>query len=115
MKQELVRFNSSDNLGLTGVLYKPLKETTAVVVHVHGKVGFFYEGYTFHLAEAFTKKGYAFLSFNTRGTGYFTDFIKKEKEKFRVEHQGSAYELFSDSIFDIDGAFNFLQEQGYSD
>lgn len=68
MKQELVRINSIDDIEQVGILYAPNNITNKIVIHVHGLNGNFYENkFLDTLAETYTNKNYAFLTFNNRG------------------------------------------------
>ena len=112
MRQELVRFLSTDKLELSGILYKPENDSSKTIIHVHGLAGNFYgNSYTDYLAEAYTKKGYNFLVFNNRGTSYYSEFNKFGDISKRV-FIGSVYEKFTDSVNDIEGAINFVKSIG---
>lgn len=112
MKQELVRINSSDNIEQVGILYNPNTETKRIVIHVHGLAGNFYENrFLDTLAKTYTDNGLAFLTFNNRGNGYITDLLKDDG--FIV--CGACYEIFKDSILDIEGVVNWVKERGYSE
>ena len=112
MKQELVRINSNDNIEQVGILYNPNTETKRIVIHVHGLAGNFYENrFLDILAKTYTDNGLAFLTFNNRGNGYITDLLKDDG--FIV--CGACYEIFKDSILDIEGVVNWVKERGYSE
>ena len=65
MKQKLVRINSIDGIEQPGVLSIPNVKTDKIVIHVHGLNGNFYEDrFVDTLAETYTNKNYAFLTFN---------------------------------------------------
>lgn len=114
MIQKLICFKSTDNIELPGILYSPENDTKKIVVHIHGLTGNFYEKYISYLAESYISKGYAFLCFNNRGNGYFTDLIIEKDGEIKNTIGGACYELFNDSVKDIDGIFNWVKENGYT-
>ena len=108
MEGELVRIKTEDNLELQGLLVEAGKET--ILVHVHAWIGNFYENrFLDFISDEIAKKGISFLSFNNRGAGIITDFIKNGKYK-RV---GGSIEKFEDCILDIKAAIEFLAKKGY--
>lgn len=112
MKEHFIRFMSSDNIELCGILYTPNGESKKTVIHVHGLAGNFYENrFVSYLAKLYTEKGYNFLTFNNRGSSYFCDLLKQENEVSFI-NGGGAYEHFEDSIFDIDGIIKYLEGIG---
>ncbi len=116
MHNELVRIRTSDSLELQGLLFEPQAKTGTALVHVHGWVGNFYEDkfLDFIAAEAL-KRGIAFLTFNNRGAGMVTDFIKRKKEGFEYVRVGGCVEKFDDCILDIKAAVDFLAARGYNE
>lgn len=112
MKEQFIRFMSSDNIELCGMLYSPINGSKKTIIQVHGLVGNFYENrFVSYLARAYTEKGYNFITFNNRGNGYFVDLLKQDKEITFIDG-GSYCEKFEESIFDIEGIINYLKEQG---
>jgi len=82
LKGELVRITTKDRLELHGFLFEPERKTSNVLVHIHGWIGNFYENkFIDYLAKEAILRGFAFLTFNNRGTGIITDLIKREKSK----------------------------------
>lgn len=117
MKTSLVRLLSTDNLRLDGLLFEPTTKTNKVVIHVHGTGGDFYRNIMIDFfAEQFTEIGYAFLTFNNRGSGENYEFFKIENGKIsnRVE-VGQDKEIFEECIFDIQGAVDFAKSCGYTE
>ena len=111
MNQELIRPYSTDGIQLPGLLYTPDIPTNKIVIHIHGMSGNFYEDeFNDNLARVYTNNGYAFLPFNNRGMNYITE-MHKENE-FVIK--GSSYELFEDSVLDIEGIVNWVKERGYN-
>ncbi len=112
MKQRLVRFNSSDDIELNGILYTPEEKSKRSIIHVHGLSGNYYQNeFLDKMALEYTKKGYNFLSFNNRGTGFISEFIDR-KERPTYIRIGASYEDFDQSVLDIEGAIEFLSKLG---
>ena len=112
MNTRLVRFNSSDGIEMVGLLHTPSNSTNKVIIHIHGLNGNFYEnGFLDFLAETYTNKGYAFLTFNNRGKDYISDF-KKGDDSVVI---GGSLERFKDCIYDIDGAVKFVEDNGFNE
>ena len=83
-----------------------------IVIHVHGLNGNFYENrFLDTLAESYTEKNYAFLTFNNRGRGFITELIKWNE--FVVI--GWCLERFKDCILDIQWIVNWVKEKGYNE
>lgn len=112
MRQEFVRINSIDNIEQPGILYTPNEGTNKIAIHIHGLNGNFYENrFIDILADSYTNKNYAFLTFNNRGTGFITELLK-----------GNDFitiwwclERFKDCILDIDGVMNWAKSKGYKE
>ena len=115
LKGELVRITTADNLELHGLLYEPENKTDKALIHVHGLVGNFYENlYVEAIRNKAIDSGFAFLSFNNRGTGFVEDLIKRKKTKIEYVRIGGCLERFEDCIIDIKTAADFLGEKGYN-
>lgn len=109
MDIDFVRFKVSDEVELQGWLSKGDGETAAL--HVHGMGGNGYENnFLDNLREMYTGLGVAFFAFDNRGRGIVSDFRQGEGWK----HGGSCFEIFEESIYDIEGALRFLKSQGYT-
>ena len=110
MKAELIRITTKDNIELQGMLYEPKKRTKAII-HIHGLIGNFYENSMIdYFAKQAVKNNYAFMSFNNRGAGIVTDFLRKKKKDIRI---GGSLEKFEDTVLDIKAAVDFLSKRGY--
>lgn len=108
MNCDFLRVKTKDGL-LLPVLYRRVKNSKTIVIHTHGMAGSFHENYVDALAMAYNDLGYSFASYNNRGCGYVTAFIKKDK-LFTV---GSNFELFKDSYMDVDAVVNYFIDKGY--
>lgn len=112
MKEKLVRINSIDGIEQPGILYTPNDETNKIVIHVHGLNGNFYENrFIDILAESYTSKGFAFLTFNNRGRDFITELLKGDEPTII----GGSLERFKDTLLDIEGIVNWVKEKGYSE
>ncbi len=112
MKQELVRIMSIDGIEQPGILSTPKDDTDKIIIHVHGLNGNFYENrFLDTLAKTYTDKGYAFLTFNNRGS----DFIKELLKENDYTIIGGCLERFKDCILDIEGVINWVKERKYKE
>jgi pimeloyl-ACP methyl ester carboxylesterase len=115
MKNEFCRVLTSDRLELQGLFATPeggAAETS--VLHVHGMAGNFYENrFIDHVAGAVTAKGVNFLTINTRGRDYISDFIVEHEDGSTEYRQiGAIHELFEESAMDITAWTDFLRGRG---
>ena len=120
MKLDFVSLLATDKVMLPGLFYRPDKpaEKAAVWLHGMGDNGTFYNPKRINaLARALTKNGVALLAFNNRGAhnrkGLYIDDETLPEEDRRLAG-GTHYELIADCVKDIDGAADFLKEQGFS-
>lgn len=112
MNEKLVRINSIDGIEQPGILFTPKAKTNKIVIHVHGLNGNFYENrFIDILAQTYTSKGYAFLTFNNRGRDFITQLLKGND--FVV--MGGCLESFKDTLLDISGIINWVKEKGYNE
>jgi alpha-beta hydrolase superfamily lysophospholipase len=117
LRGELVRTFTEDGLELQGLFCPPIAANTngIVLLHIHGFTGNFYEPrFVDYIAERVVKRGYAFLTVNTRGHDYLSGFIRKTDSGLTYVRIGGAYDLLEDCIFDIKAWIDFLQGRGYS-
>ena len=116
MKEKFIRLLSTDNIEMPGFINYPENKTDKIVIHIHGRSGGnFTEEYIKYLVEAYDELGYAFLTFNNRGAGFFTEFLKHENNQVVSFVGGCTNELFKESIYDIEGAINWAKEQGFNE
>jgi predicted alpha/beta-hydrolase family hydrolase len=102
-----VKFDATDGVALSGLLYEPKRPTTRAAIFIHGASGSFESKRTNKLAEIFTRAGIAYFPFNNRGSYV----VRRAGEGMG----GSAHERIRDSIFDLDGALAELRRRGYRD
>lgn len=110
MNEKLVRIKSNDGIEMPGILYTPKDYSENICIHVHGMNGNFYENrFVDVLADTYTENGYSFLTFNNRGRDFITELIKDDD--FTLI--GGSLERFQDSLFDIQGAIDYVKKLGY--
>lgn len=118
MITELVTFRTPDGISLDGAWYRPdvpaalpaENRPTApgsAVLLVHGKARNFYTGPSRSLAPSIVGRGFAALAINRRGHD-----VIYARPGLR-EPAGAAWEVFADSQQDIQGAIDWLAEQGH--
>lgn len=104
---DFVRFRATDEVELQGWINNESGNTG--VVHIHGMSGNGYENYFLDdLRQMYAKQGISLFTIDTRGRGIISDFRQGERWK----HAGSCFELFDESIHDIQGAINYLKSVG---
>ena len=116
MKVEFIRFKASDGVELQGWFSNCDSDTA--VIHIHGMSGNGYENYFLNgLRETYTKQGLSFLTIDTRGRGIISSFWQGSKPDPFGEGTklgGSCFEIFEESVYDIQGAIDFLKSRGKS-
>ncbi len=114
MKVDFIRFKATDSVELRGWLSN--QEGNSCVIHMHGMSGNGYENYFLdNLRVMFEKNNISFFTIDSRGSGIYNSFWMSGKENAWGEGTklgGSAYEIFEESKFDIQGAINYLETLG---
>ena len=103
----LVRFEATDGIDLTGLLYEPRRRTRRAAIFIHGMGGSFEPRRSNILGEELSAAGIAFFPFNNRGS-----YLVRRLGRARG---GMAFELIRDCVPDIDGAVRELRRRGYRD
>ena len=109
MITELITFRTPDAIPLDGAWYRPdggARAGTAVLL-VHGKARNFYTGPSRDFAPHIVGRGFATLAINRRGHDVIYSQVGVR------EPAGAAWEVFTDSQQDVQGAVNWLAGQGY--
>lgn len=112
---ELIKTKTEDSVVLNG-LYIPGDKAKAIVIHIHGLEGdFFNNAFVNVIGKTLFKNGFGFLSIQTRGMGneYNLDVDLGDGED-KVRKYGAHFELLSEAYRDIDAAVKFLVDAGYS-
>ena len=114
MNIKMVHFKATDNVKLSGLMYKSNKETKKILISVHGMATNCLKHRDEVIAEKLTKN-IDMLAFNNRGHD-LTSYIKKEKEgKKQKMLAGTSYEEISECYNDILGSINYCIENGYEE
>lgn len=104
---DFIRFNAADNVELQGWLNN--ENSDIAVIHLHGMSGNGYENYFLdNLRQTYAEKGISLFTIDSRGRGIISDFRQNDGWK----HAGSCFEIFSESVHDIQGAINYLKTLG---
>ncbi|HLE49058.1 MAG TPA: alpha/beta fold hydrolase [Patescibacteria group bacterium] len=114
MNVDFVRFKASDNVELRGWFSDGGSDKA--VIHVHGMSGNGYENYFLdNLREMYNSNGFAFFSIDTRGSGIYNSFFlggDQSKWGEGTKPGGSCFEIFEESVNDIQGAIDYLKTLG---
>lgn len=107
MKVDFIRFKATDDVELQGWLNN--ENGDVAVVHIHGMSGNGYENYFLDdLREMYAKHCISLFTVDTRGRGITSDFRQGDGWK----HAGSCFEIFEESVNDIQGAIDYLKTLG---
>jgi alpha-beta hydrolase superfamily lysophospholipase len=103
----LVEIETPKKYLLNGVWFGP-KKPKRVVIWIHGLTGSLFS--TKDLRDSILKADIAILSFNNRGFGKVNTIKRKVGGKLKSVLGGSAHEVFTDCVDDIQGAVNFCRK-----
>ena len=106
----LVWFKATDGLELQGFLVEPKRKLNKIAIFIHGMGGEFIWKELLFSSKLFLTFGISFFAINTRGAGIIRRFYTKKKS-YKL---GMAFEKFEDCVKDIEGAINFVKENGYN-
>jgi len=113
---DLVRFEATDGLALSGLLYGPRRSSgdAALFLHGNGDSSIFTSARrTNVIGAALAEAGIAFLPFDNRGA-HMLKWMKRRVGRERESVDGGmAFETIRDCAHDIDGAMRFLRRQGF--
>lgn len=109
---ELIKFVSTDNIELNGILYKSENaKNKKIILAVHGMTSNCLKKRDEIIAKKANDEGIDYFCFNNRGSE-ITKYIER-KGSGRKELGGTAYEDVLDGYYDICGAILKLVEIGY--
>ena len=109
---ELIKFVSTDNIELNGILYKSENaKNKKIILAVHGMTSNCFKKRDEIIAKKANDEGIDYFCFNNRGSE-ITKYIAR-KGSGRKELGGTAYEDVLDGYYDICGAILKLVEIGY--
>ena len=105
---QLCTFKTDDNERLHGLLFTPPnQQSDLALVFVHGVAMNFYLPPFSVFGQELAERGYHCFVINTRGH----DWIARAGNL--TKFGGSAYENLEDCLLDLDGALDYLKQQGY--
>jgi alpha-beta hydrolase superfamily lysophospholipase len=105
---QILTFTTAHNERLHGALLTPPnKKSDTALIFVHGVAMNFYLPPLFNFGQELSQRGHHSFIINTRGH----DWISRAGNLSKFG--GSAYENLEDCLPDLDGAFDYLQQQGY--
>lgn len=108
---KFVSTTTEDDLALQGLFAEPEKRTDTVILHIHGMAGNFWENdFIKDMLSDYPKKGIAFLTVEHRGSEVMRWFSNSKGES---KLYGDSYEIFEESMYDVDAWVKFLQQKGY--
>lgn len=114
MDLEFIRFKASDSVELQGWLNN--ENSNKAAVHIHGMSGNGYENHFLdNLRAMYSKNGIALFTIDTRGRGIISSFWQGGEVNSWGEGTklgGSCFEIFEESVFDIQGAIDYLKTLG---
>ncbi len=106
-----IKTKTSDGVHFVGLISQPSPKTDKAIMHIHGMGGSPIENswyQDFH--DKFPENGYAFLAGQNRGTGSITIF---QQDPDKYPSYGNTFEIFEDSVKDIDAWLNCVRQLGY--
>lgn len=110
----VLKTTTSDGLELDAILFKSQAKTSKIVIHFHGKEGDFLQNHFIeHMAMDYPKAKYAFMTASHRGKSYMADILRKSATGYEYTQVGSAFDIFEDSVYDIDAWVNVAKKLGY--
>lgn len=108
MTISLVKFSTEDGMELDGI-FSHEETDRAVVVHIHGKCGNFYQNqFVQVMLRTYRESGIGFLSFNNRGH----DCVAEAYVEGKLEYAGGSVEIFEECLLDVEAAMSFVANFG---
>ena len=110
----LIKFYATDNVELTGALYKTNKNNDKIILAVHGMSSNCFKKKDEVIAKYANEAGIDYCCFNNRGSELVRYITVKKDGKENKELGGATYEDVLDGYYDISGAIMKLIRLGYS-
>lgn len=104
----VVQFETPKGVSLHGLWFGP-KKPKRVAILVHGLTS---SAFSVARVVGLVDRETAVLSFNNRGYGIVNQVKRRRGKKTTFILAGSAHEIFTDCIDDIEGALRFVRAQG---
>ena len=116
----LTEITTKDKIIHQGIYRKPEKTSKKALLFVHGLTSTFYGNIHFYeyLIPELEKIGIGFAAFNNRGHDFIAGLRKVDNRKasgYSHAVMGSGFEIFTDSVYDIDAGISFLVSEGFSE
>ena len=112
MEGEIIHFQTSDYIKLSGILYKAKTNNKKILISTHGMATDCLKYRDEKIAEEIEKIQTDMLVYNNRGKEIIS-YIKTEKGEKKLG--GTAFEDVEESYYDIVGAIEFAKKQGYKE
>lgn len=112
MEGEIIHFQTSDYIKLSGILYKAKTNNKKILISTHGMATDCLKYRDEKIAEEIEKIQTDMLEYNNRGKEIIS-YIKTEKREKKLG--GTAFEDVEESYYDIVGAIEFAKKQGYKE
>ena len=110
---KIVKFKSTDNVILDGILYESNMKTHDIIISVHGMSSNCFKDRDYIISKYANENKIDYLCFNNRGSE-LVKYIKKETENGTLkEVAGTTYEDVLDGYNDIIGAILEAKKLGY--
>jgi dienelactone hydrolase len=112
----ILKTTTADGLELDAILFESQTKSSAIVIHFHGKEGDFLQNHFIEqMAKDYPKAGYAFMTASHRGKSYMADILRKSATGYEYTQLGSAFDIFEESVYDIDAWVNFAKKLGFKE
>jgi pimeloyl-ACP methyl ester carboxylesterase len=113
MEGKIEQITTDDGYILHGLVTGSRDGCSTWVVHIHGSYGNFYENFFLSpMAAAYSQRGIAFASINTRGHDYYSDLKSQDGDGYTSRRIGGVREIFRDCLLDIEPWIALVRERG---
>lgn len=113
MNINTIYFKATDGVDLKGIIYKTQKETSKILISIHGMATNCIKHRDEKIAEKLNEINVDLLAFNNRGHD-IVNYIKKENDD-KEELSGTAYEEITECYEDILGAIKYAIQNNYNE
>lgn len=117
---ELVEITTPDKIIHQGLFMPSAKPSKRALLWIHGLSSTFYSNVPLmnEFAKSSRAQNMGFASFNNRGHDLLASLKRLDKRKpsgYRRINGGAGYEIFKQSVLDIDAGIHFLVQKGFSE
>ena len=114
MNTTWVRALTKDKVELHALLFEPEIKTNTIILHFHGKEGNFINNrFLYTMKDYLPSKGISFMTVNQRGHDYMSEALVQTPSGFEYKKFGFAYDVFEDSLKDIEPFVRYSFDHGY--